>query len=127
MIIGIGTDIVSIERIEKSMERFGSHFLEKILTQAELSQMPIQNKKRQIEWVAGHFACKEAAVKALGTGFSGGIAPTHVEILREENSAPELFLLEKAREKADSLGVSLCHVSYAHEQDHAVAFVVLEG
>lgn len=126
MIAGIGTDIVQIERIRKSMERCGERFLEKILTESERAQMPDKNEKRRAEWVAGRFACKEACVKALGTGFSGGIAPEHIEILRDGGKAPVMRLLGKAKEKADSLGVVRWHVSYAHEQDNAVAFVVLE-
>ncbi len=126
MIIGIGTDIVVIERIEKNIARFGSAFLQKILTPAELAQMPVKNAKRQAEWTAARFACKEACVKALGTGFSEGIAPAHIQILRDEGKAPVLTLLAKAKEKADSLGVTRCFVSYSHEKNHtAVAFVVL--
>lgn len=126
MILGIGTDIVTIARIAQSIERFGDSFLQKILTPNELAQMPTQNKKRQAEWVAGRFACKEACVKALGTGFSEGIAPHHIEILRDEGKAPTMTLLAKAKEKADSLGVTHCFVSYAHEQNSsAIAFVTL--
>lgn len=126
MIIGIGTDIVTISRIEQSIERFGETFLRKILTPKELAQMPVKNKKRQAEWAAARFACKEACVKALGTGFSEGIAPNHIEILRDEGKAPVMSLLAKAKEKADSLGVTHCFVSYAHEHDTAaIAFVTL--
>ncbi len=126
MIIGIGTDIVTIFRIEQSIARFGEAFLRKILTPAELAQMPSRNKKRQAEWVAARFACKEACVKALGTGFSEGIAPNHIEILRDEGKAPTMSLLAKAKEKADSLGVTHCFVSYSHEQNSsAIAFVTL--
>lgn len=126
MILGIGTDIVTIARIEQSIERFGDSFLQKILTPSEQAQMPTKNKKRQAEWVAGRFACKEACVKALGTGFSRGIAPNHIEILRDEGKAPVMTLLAKAKEKADSLGVTHCFVSYAHEQKNAaIAFVTL--
>lgn len=126
MIIGIGTDIVTISRIEQSIARFGEAFLRKILTPAELAQMPSRNKKRQAEWVAARFACKEACVKALGTGFSEGIAPNHIEILRDEGEAPTMSLLAKAKEKADSLGVTHCFVSYSHEQNSsAIAFVTL--
>lgn len=126
MIIGIGTDIVIIERIAESLELFGDGFLKKILTEKEFAQLPAKNAKRRAEWTAARFACKEAAVKALGTGFSEGISLKHIEILRDEGKAPQMFLHGKAREKADSLGVTHCHVSYAHERDTAVAFVTLE-
>lgn len=125
MIIGIGTDIVTISRVEQSIARFGDIFLQKILTPGELAQMPVKNAKRQAEWVAARFACKEACVKALGTGFSEGIAATHIEVLRDEGKAPVLTLLAKAKEKADSLGVTHCFVSYAHETSSAIAFVTL--
>lgn len=58
--------------------------------------------KRQAEWTAARFACKEACVKALGTGFSEGIAPTHIEILRDEGKAPTMTLLAKQKKKPTS-------------------------
>ena len=125
MIIGIGTDIVVIERIEKNIARFGSAFC-KNPHPCGTCPNASKNAKRQAEWTAARFACKEACVKALGTGFSEGIAPAHIQILRDEGKAPVLTLLAKAKEKADSLGVTRCFVSYSHEKNHtAVAFVVL--
>ncbi len=126
MIVGIGTDIVIIERISQNIVKYGDCFARKILTEKEFAQMPKQNQRRQAEWLAAHFACKEAAVKALGTGFSEGIVPSHVEILRDEGKAPTLTFLDLALDKAKSLGVTHCHVSYSHEKEHAVAFVTLE-
>lgn len=125
MIIGIGTDIVNCERIARSYERFGERFLSHILTPKERAQMP---KCANIaQWLSARFAVKEAAVKALGTGFSEGISCLSVEVLREEGKAPILTLLDKAKEKADELGVLHCHVSYSHEEDFATAFVILEN
>ena len=99
MIIGIGTDIVVIERIEKNIARFGSAFLQKILTPAELAQMPVKNAKRQAEWTAARFACKEACVKALGTGFSEGIAPAHIQICVMREKPPFSRCLPRRKKK----------------------------
>ena len=104
MIIGIGTDIVVIERIEKNIARFGSAFLQKILTPAELAQMPVKNAKRQAEWTAARFACKEACVKALGTGFSEGIAPAHIQILRDEGKSPRSHAACQGERKSGQFG-----------------------
>lgn len=124
MIIGIGTDIVSCKRIEHSYEKFGDKFLAHILTIKEKAQMP--QGKQKIQWIAARFAAKEAAVKALGTGFSEGISFLHIEILREPTKAPYLTFLDKALEKTESLGVQHAHISYSHEKEFATAYVVLE-
>lgn len=125
MIIGIGTDIVDCKRIAFAYEKFGSQFLDRILTKNEQAQMP--SSKDISLWFAARFAVKEATVKALGTGFTEGISFLSVEVLRDEGKAPVLTLLDKAKQKADMLGVLRCHVSYSHEKDYASAFVVLEG
>lgn len=124
MIVGIGTDIVDCTRILNSYERFGDHFLDKVLTSKEKAQMP--QGKNKAQWLAAKFAVKEAAVKALGTGFSHGIALTHVEVLREEGEAPVLTFLDAALAWATKIQVGHCHVSYSHEKEYAVAYVVLE-
>jgi len=126
MIIGIGTDIVNCKRIQNSYEKFGEHFLTHILTEKEKKQMP-KGKAQLPQWIAARFAVKEAAVKALGTGFSEGISALHIEVLREQGKAPYLTFLNKALEKAESLGVTTSHVSYSHEKEFAIAYVVLES
>ena len=126
MIIGIGTDIVNCKRIQHSYEKFGESFLAHILTQKEKEQMPTR-KESSFQWIAARFAVKEAAVKALGTGFSGGISLLHIEVLRDVSKAPYLTFLGKGLEKAEELGVKNSHVSYSHEKEFAVAYVVLEN
>lgn len=78
-------------------------------------------------YVAGRFAAKEAAVKALGTGFSEGVRLTDVEILSLESGKPELFLHGEAAVIARRLGVHAAHVSISHERDVAGAVVILES
>ena len=126
MIIGIGTDITSCKRIQRSYEKFGESFLAHILTEKEKEQMPKRNETA-FQWLAARFAVKEAAVKALGTGFSQGISFLHVEVLRDAGKAPHITFLDKALHKANELGVKNTHVSYSHEKEFAVAYVVLEN
>lgn len=123
MILGLGTDITEIKRIRAVCERFGGRFLRKILTPAELAAMPAT----PTAYVAGRFAAKEAAAKALGTGFSGGVRFTHIEVTRGANGRPLLRLLGPARERAEALGACAAHISISHGRDAAVAVVVLEG
>ena len=123
MIIGLGTDIAELERIRAAHERFGHHFLQKILTPEELDDMP----SYPTAWLAGRFAAKEAAVKALGTGFTRGISFTDIEIRRGAQGQPLLSLLGPAREHASYLGVQKNHISISHGRHSAVAVVILES
>ncbi|MDR2573411.1 MAG: holo-ACP synthase [Desulfovibrio sp.] len=123
MILGLGADIVELPRFERICVRFGQRFLERIFTRRELDAAP----GRPISTLAGWFAAKEAAVKALGTGFSQGIGPRHIEIGRDSLGAPHMALLGKADERARALGVARALLSISHERSVAVAVVVLEG
>ena len=124
MIIGTGFDLVSTERIRHSLERFGERFLLKILTDAEYEAMPAHAGAR-VEYAAARFAAKEAAVKALGTGFSGGTGLHDVEVVRTEGR-PLLRLHGAAARTAAELGVAACHLSLSHERGMAGAVVILE-
>ena len=126
MIIGTGFDLVSTERIRHSLERFGERFLLKVLTEAERATLP-ELHEGQVEYAAARFAAKEAAVKALGTGFSGGIGMHDAEIIRGDSGRPMLKLHGEAARKAEKLGVAYMHVSLTHERDIAGAVVILEG
>ena len=123
MIIGIGTDITELSRIKASYERFGDHFLQKILTPEERKLVP----QSPIAYIAGRFAAKEAAVKALGTGFSQGLGLLHVEVLRGPAGQPQLHLHGPALARAEALGMRAAHISISHDRNAAVAFVVLEA
>ena len=124
MIIGLGTDIAECARFRDIWERFGLRFAKRILTEAELAAMPANDPAL---YLASRFAVKEAAVKALGTGFSDGIGCRDAGLLKSPSGAPELVLSGKALEKARALGVVRTHVSYSHEKSCAVAVVILEG
>lgn len=123
MIIGLGTDIAELERIRSAYEKFGRRFLQKTLTSAERKLLP----QSPVPFIAGRFAAKEAAVKALGTGFSGGITLQHIEVLRGPQGQPLLQLVGPALERAKALGMKTAHISISHDRSAAVAVVVLEA
>ena len=123
MIVGLGIDIVDLTRIEKCISRFELRFIQRILGAKELAHIPSQ----PVNYVAGRFAVKEAAVKALGTGFSQGIGPSQIEAVAGPDGKPQLILHGAARQRADSMGVTRCHVSISHDRASAVAVVILEA
>ena len=124
MIVGLGIDMAELERISKVHARFGRRFLEKFLSVEELATLPADPRPSLL---AGRFAAKEAAAKALGTGFSGGIAPTQMEVAHMQTGAPILVFHGAARVRAAELGTRAVHLSISHERSHAVAVVVLEA
>ena len=123
MIIGLGIDITELDRIKRSLDKYGERFAEKILTPAELELIPPKNP---VPYVAARFAAKEAAVKALGTGFAEGITFHTIEITRMKSGAPKLNFLGKALERSQSMGIEEIHISITHGRDTAAAVVVLE-
>lgn len=124
MILGIGLDVAEIPRIRDSLTRFGERFTKRVLTDAEAAGMPGADPA---PYVAARFAAKEAAAKALGTGFALGVTQRSIEVLRLPSGAPALQLHGKALEIADAMGVQRIHVSLTHGRDIAAATVVLEG
>ena len=110
MIVGLGTDITELARIRAGCERFGERFQKKILTPQELAAMP----ECPVAYLAGRFAAKEAAVKALGTGFVNGLSLQHIEVLRGPLGQPMLHLHGPALARAQELGVSAAHISISH-------------
>lgn len=123
MIIGIGTDITDLSRIHAAYEKFGRRFLQKTLTHAEQALLP----SSPVAFIAGRFAAKEAAVKALGTGFSRNIFFQHIEVLRGPQGQPRLYLTGPALEHARNLGMQTAHISISHDRNAAIAVVVLEA
>ena len=126
MIVGIGSDLCNIERIQNSLDRFGVRFEQRVFTdveQAKANRRPFTKAGT----LAKRFAAKEAASKALGTGFSQGITFTHFEILSNTLGRPTLTFHGPARERAAALGATAWHVSITHERATAAAVVVLEG
>ncbi|WP_031484109.1 holo-[acyl-carrier-protein] synthase [Maridesulfovibrio frigidus] len=123
MIVGLGIDITELNRIESSLEKFGERFLQTFLTDEEIKFVP---EKKSVPHLAARFAAKEAAVKALGTGFSLGITFKSVEIFNLESGAPLLKFNGKGLVKADEMGVKNILISITHGRDTAAAVVILE-
>ena len=123
MIVGLGLDVAELSRIERAWRRHGARFTGRILTPAETGAMP----PHPAPWLAARFAAKEAASKALGTGFSQGITFRDIEIHSLASGQPTLVLHGEALKKARSLGVERMHVSLTHGREVAAAVVVLES
>lgn len=121
-IVGIGLDVVELARIARMQVRFGQALARRILTAEELRLVPM----RTVPYLAARFAGKEAAVKALGTGFTKGIIFQHIEIITLDSGQPTLTLSGKAAEVATALGVSAMYISLTHGRDTAAAVVILE-
>lgn len=126
MILGHGIDLVDVARLRRSVEEHGEHFLARVFTVGERSYCDRQSKRR-FEHLAARFAAKEAVLKALGTGWSGGIAWTDVEVIREDNGRPVIRLQGIAAEIADSRGMRVWHVSLSHTETHAIASAIAEA
>ena len=126
MILGTGFDLTALPRIKALLEKHEERFLARILTEDERSTLPAEPARR-LAYAAGRWAAKEAAVKALGSGFSAGISFHDVEVVSLEGGRPELRLHGYAAELAHDKGMTSLHVSISHERDMAGAMVILEG
>ncbi|MBQ9106156.1 MAG: holo-ACP synthase [Mailhella sp.] len=126
MILGTGFDLTALPRIHALLDKHGERFLARILTAREMAALPAEASRRTA-YVAGRWAAKEAAVKALGSGFSAGIGFHDVEAVTLPDGAPELHFHGLALELARQKGVTRTHLSISHERDMAGAMVILEG
>lgn len=124
-IIGLGTDIVEISRVEKVLESHGQHFTGRVFTPAE--QALAESKKNSVTFYAGRWAAKEAAAKALGCGIGQNCALNEIEILNAPSGAPVLTFSGNAEKSAVAAGVKNIKVSISHETNYAVATVILCG
>ena len=125
MIIGTGIDLVEIERIRQSVDRFGPRFLNRIFTSAE--QAYCLRKRNSAESFAARFAAKEAAAKALGTGISRGVNWLEIEVVRAPGGRPGVRFHGRAAQIAAHLGVARAALSITHTAALAMASVVLEN
>ena len=125
MIIGLGIDIVDVERLGASVRHYGDRFIRRIFTDNELSLS--HNHGNSLKLYASGFACKEAAMKALGTGWTEPIDWRHFEILYDATGMPDLRLHGSAANLAVALGVVRCWACTASTPRYSVAQVVLEG
>lgn len=125
MIIGIGIDLVEIDRVRALLTRHPTRGPERLFTRREVEHCQFGGDR--VESYAARFAAKEAVFKALGTGWSGGVTWREVEVLTGPGGAPALHLHGTTRRLADKRGVTRIHVSLTHTGGMAGAYVVLEG
>ena len=121
MIIGLGIDVVDLERFAQSLERYGERLQKRMYTDVE--QEYCERFSSSLEHYAARFAAKEAVAKALGTGI-GPINWKEIEILRGTAGKPELYLNGQAEVIAGQLGLNKWSISLSHSQTYAVAMAV---
>lgn len=125
MIVGIGADMVHIPRIEAILTENGSRFIQRVLTEPEIEAF--QKAGKPAEFVAARFAAKEAAAKALGTGFRSGLSYLHIRVLNDEWHRPVLMFSGVAQQLAEQHAMLHAHLTITHERRYALAYVVLES
>jgi holo-[acyl-carrier protein] synthase len=123
MIYGIGTDIIEVDRIRKFISK-GEAFKERVFTKKEMEYS--DSHRDPAPFYAARFSAKEAFVKALGTGFTGGIGFNQIEVYHVELGKPEIRLTGKAKEVAEEKGIKKIFISISHVKDWANAVAVLE-
>jgi holo-[acyl-carrier protein] synthase len=124
MIVGLGVDITEVERIRAAIQRRGDAFLRRVFTGAEREYC--ERFKNKFERYAGRFAAKEAAMKALGTGWRSGVRWQDLEIVRERSGRPTMVLSGEAGKIAKRLGVKRIALSITHTETQALAQVIFE-
>lgn len=125
MILGLGTDLAEVDRIQRSIDRFGSRFLQRVYTPAEIAYCT--SKRTAAQSFAARFAAKEAAAKALGTGIAHGIGWQDIEVTRAPSGKPSLLFHGRAAARAARLGVQTATLSLTHSSQLSIAVVILEG
>lgn len=125
MILGSGVDLCEVPRIEAAVARYGGRFLERIFTAREIAYA--DRKANRFERYAARFAAKEAGMKALGTGWHGGITWRDFEVVNLPSGRPTLNFHGRAAEVAAKLGVRHVALSLTHTKEQALAMVILEG
>ena len=124
MIFGVGTDIVELSRVQATYDRFGEHFVRRILMDEEIELF--RRSKQPVRFLAMRFAGKEATVKAMGTGFAHGVWLRDVGILNNDWGRPIVTWSERGRRVCARLGVGGGHVSLTDDAGLVVAFAVVE-
>ena len=124
MIIGLGVDIAEVPRVQAAIERHGQRFLDRVFTPKEIEYC--ERFKNKFERYAGRFAAKEAAMKALGTGWRRGIRWVDLEVVREQSGRPSISLAGEAAKIAGQLGVKRISISIMHTEAQALAQVIFE-
>ena len=123
MIYGVGTDICELVRVQQTYDRFGEHFVRRLLMDEE--QALFNPEKRPARFLAMRFAAKEATVKAMGTGFAHGMWIRDVGVVNNEWGRPEIIFSERGKAMCEKLGIGDAHVSLSDDAGLIVAFAVV--
>ncbi|MAF65213.1 MAG: holo-[acyl-carrier-protein] synthase [Planctomycetes bacterium] len=124
-IVSVGTDLVQIERLGEALERRGERFLRRVFTDGERAYCEARNRPQT--HYAGRFAVKEAVMKVLGTGWSGGVRWVDIEVERPENQAPAVVLHGETARIAEEKGIRRVWISITHDGGLAMAVAIAEG
>jgi len=124
-IVGVGLDLVQIARVQSIAERWHDRFLNRVYTERERDECLA--RVSPYASLAGRFAVKEAVLKALGTGWSGGISWRDIEITRTSDGRPVAATSGRVRELMQAAGVRDIHISLSHDAEYAVGQAILTG
>jgi holo-[acyl-carrier protein] synthase len=125
MIVGMGIDVAEVSRIREVIESQKDRFLHRVYTESEIAYC--EQFKNKYERYAGRFAAKEAAMKALGTGWSRGVRWVDVEVVRQRGGRPNIALKGEAQKIAETMGVKNIALSITHTAEQAIAHVIFEN
>lgn len=125
MILGTGIDLAEVPRIREAIERYGDRFVHRIYTAGEIAY--VESKANRFERYAGRFAAKEAGMKAIGTGWKGGVRWQDFEVSNLPSGRPTLRLHGEAARRAEKMGVKTISLSITHTAELGMAHVILEG
>jgi holo-[acyl-carrier protein] synthase len=126
MILGLGVDVIEVERIREIIRRHGRAFLRHVFTDNEMAHAP-SNETAAAAYYAGRWSAKEGVAKALGTGIGSDCGWREIEVVRWPSGQPRVELSGRAAETAHALGIRNLHLSISHERNLACAAVVGEG
>jgi holo-[acyl-carrier protein] synthase len=124
LIVGTGVDLAEVPRIQASIERYGTKFIERIYTRNEIAY--VERKANRFERYAARFAAKEAGMKALGTGWSRGVRWKDFEVVNLPSGRPTLELHGVAKTIAAAIGVTAISLSLTHTAQNGLAYVIFE-
>lgn len=124
MVLGLGIDVVEVDRLDRALKRHGERLERRVFTERE--RLDCRRRGDRVQALAARFAAKEACLKALGTGWAAGLGFRQIEVVRAASGDPRLRMHGAAAEHADRLGVKRCHVSLTHQPGVAAAVVLLE-
>lgn len=125
-VVAIGVDLVELDRIQGMLARHPDRFLERCFTPGERAYCA-ESERLRTERLAARFAAKEAAFKAIGTGWAEGVAWTDAEVVHDGAGRPTLRVAGRAAEIARGLGIDRWHLTISHSRGAAIAMVVAES